>query len=176
MTAAASIEEIREIREVREMPRDAAVPQVPLTLEEAGLSTDLVEQLLIKMLYSGEASGTTLSRRLRLAYAMLEPFIERLRREMLIEVRSASGTGTAAYLYVITDLGRDRARQYLGANGYVGAAPVPLAQYVAYMRALTDARGYIDRERLRSGFAHLIVGDDLLEKLGPAVKAAPWGN
>ena len=162
MTAVASI---------RETAWHATVPPVPLTLEEAGLSTDQVEQLLIKMLYSGEASGTTLSKRLRLSYAMLEPLIERLRREMLIEVRSASGTGTAAYLYVITDLGRDRARQYLGANGYVGAAPVPLAQYVAYMRALTDARGYIDRERLRSGFAHLIVGDDVLEKLGPAVNA-----
>ena len=56
--------------------------------------------------------------------------IERLRREVLIEVRSASGTGTAAYLYVITDLGRDRARQYMGTNSYVGPAPVPLTAHV----------------------------------------------
>ena len=39
------------------------------------------------------------------------------------------------------------------------------------MRALAAARGYIDRERLRDGFAHLVVGDHILEQLGPAVNA-----
>jgi SpoVK/Ycf46/Vps4 family AAA+-type ATPase len=39
------------------------------------------------------------------------------------------------------------------------------------MRALQQGRGYIDRERLRNGFAHLIVDDKILEQLGPAVNA-----
>jgi hypothetical protein len=39
------------------------------------------------------------------------------------------------------------------------------------MRALMAARGYIDRERLRRGFTHLIVADQVLEQLGPAVNA-----
>ena len=42
-----------------------------------------------------------------------------------------TGSGTAGYRYALTDLGRDRARQYLDVNQYVGAAPVPLARYVA---------------------------------------------
>ena len=33
------------------------------------------------------------------------------------------------------------------------------------------ARGYIDRDRLRSGFSHLVISDALLEQLGPAVNA-----
>ena len=40
---------------------------------------------------------------------------------------------------------------------------------VCPLHARARARGYIDRERLRSGFQHLIVGDDILEQLGPAV-------
>jgi len=48
---------------------------------------------------------------------------------------------------------------------------VPLATYVAQMRALAASRGYIDRERLRKGFAHLIVPDAVLEQLGPAANA-----
>ena len=32
-------------------------------------------------------------------------------------------------------------------------------------------RGYIDRDRLRAGFSHLIVADELLEQVGPAVNA-----
>ena len=48
---------------------------------------------------------------------------------------------------------------------------MPLARYVAQMRALAAARGYIDRERLRQGFSHLIISDEVLEQLGPAVNA-----
>ena len=39
------------------------------------------------------------------------------------------------------------------------------------MTALKAARGYIDRERLRNGFGHLVVSDEMLEMLGPAVNA-----
>ena len=54
-----------------------------------------------------------LAERLRLPFTILEPIIERLRIERLIEVRGATGTSTASYRYALTDLGRDRARQYL---------------------------------------------------------------
>ncbi len=33
------------------------------------------------------------------------------------------------------------------------------------------SRGYIDRDRLRQGFSHLVIGDSVLEQLGPAVNA-----
>jgi hypothetical protein len=151
--------------------RTAAAPPAPRTIEEIGLSGDQIAQLLLKHLYTGEASGMTLADRMRLPYGLLEPLIESARAERLVEVRGAAGTGTAGYRYAVTDLGRDRARQYLDANRYVGAAPVSLASYVATMRGLAAARGYIDRERLAGGFAHLIVPNDVLEQLGPAVNA-----
>src|ERR1700716_3249056 len=39
------------------------------------------------------------------------------------------------------------------------------------MRTLAAARGYIERERLREGFSHLVINDQVLEQLGPAVNA-----
>ena len=48
---------------------------------------------------------------------------------------------------------------------------MPLAAYVAQMRALQAARGYIDHERLKQGFSHLVISDRVLEQLGPAVNA-----
>ena len=144
---------------------------VVTTVEETGLATDQIEQLIVKALYLGEATGLTVAERLRLAFGVLEPLVERLRAERLVEVRGASGSSSASYRYALTDLGRDRARQYLNANQYTGPAPVPLAAYVEYMRGLAAARGYIDRDRLRDGFSHLVVGDDVLEQLGPAVNA-----
>ena len=145
--------------------------KIPTTIAETGLSADQIEQLIVKTLYGGEITGLTLADRVRLPYAILEPLVERIRAERLVEVRGASGSSSASYHYALTDLGRDRARQYLEASQYTGAAPVPLASYVAYMRALAQARGYIDRERLRNGFSHLIVENSVLEQLGPAVNA-----
>jgi hypothetical protein len=102
---------------------------------------------------------------------MLEPLIERVRAEQLVEVRGSGGAGASSYRYALTDAGRDRARQYLDISQYVGPAPVSLAAYLAQMRTLAAARQYIDRERLRQGFEHLIISDQVLEQLGPAVNA-----
>ncbi len=154
--------------------RAAAAPEPPpppATLEATGLNPDTLSQLLLKSLIAGEASGTGLADKLRLPYSVLETLVEHARIEKLIEVRGASGTGTAAYRYVLTDLGRDRANQFLDICRYVGAAPVPLAQYNAYVRACMSARPYLDRERLSLGFEHLVVNKGMFDQLGPAVNS-----
>jgi len=146
-------------------------PPMPTSLADTGLSVGQVEQLLIKTLHDGELTGLAVADRMRLPYSILEPLIERLRAERLIEVRGGGGSGTSSYRYALTDLGRDRAQQYFENSLYAGAAPVPLASYVAYMNALTAARGFMDRDRLAQGFAHLIISETVLEQLGPAVNA-----
>ena len=151
--------------------RLATPPAVPETLEETGLGAEQIEQLLVKSLYGGEATGVMLADRLCLSFGILAPLVERLRTQYLLEVRGATSTSSASYRYALTDQGRDRAQQYIAINQYTGAAPVPLAGYVAQMRSLAASRGYIDRERLRSGFEHLIVGEAVFEQLGPAVNA-----
>jgi hypothetical protein len=145
------------------------VPPAPGTLADTGLAPDQVVQLLMKSLYTGEATGMVLSDRLRLPYSILEPLIERCRQEQMIEVKGAAGTGTAGYRYSLTDAGRNRTRQYMDANGYSGPAPVPLATYVSTMRALKAARQYIDREHISGGFSNLVVSGQILEQLGPAI-------
>jgi len=151
------------------VPQTAAALPVPRSIEETGLSTEQIEQLLIKTLYGGETTGLNLAERIRLPYTVLEPLVERVRAEQLVEVRGATGSGSAGYRYALTDAGRDRARRYLDANQYVGPAPVTLASYVAEMKTLAAARTYIDHERIRQAFSHLVVGDAILEQLGPAV-------
>ncbi len=146
-------------------------PPPPATLEATGLNPDTLSQLLLKSLIAGEASGTGLADKLRLPYSVLETLVEHARIEKLIEVRGSTGTGTAGYRYVLTDLGRDRANQFLDICRYVGAAPVPLAQYNAYVRACMAARPYLDRERLSTGFEHLVVNKGMFDQLGPAVNS-----
>jgi hypothetical protein len=150
----------------------AAPPPVPpTTLEQTGLPPDSLSQLVIKTLYTGEATGTMLGDRLRVPYSIFERLIEAARGEKLVEVRGATGAGTAGYRYALTDLGRERARALLDVNSYIGPAPVPLHQYVSFMKALAAMRGHVDRERVHNGFLHLVVNPGILDQLGPAINS-----
>ena len=147
-------------------------PPAPRSLEDVGVGVDLIEELLIKVLYTGEATGHVLADRLRLPFGLLEPLIERLRAERLIEVRGANGGVSSGYRYALTDLGRDRGRRFLDECAYVGPVPVPLRAYLAAMRALANARADIDCDRLKQAFSDLIVTDSILEQIGPAVNSS----
>jgi hypothetical protein len=148
-----------------------APPPPPTTIEETGLQPDALAQLLLKTLVAGEASGSALSEKLRVPFSVLDTLIQHARIEKLVEVRGTSGAGSAGYRYILTDLGRDRAGQFLDICRYVGPAPVPLAQYNAYVRAAMEARPYLDRKLLATGFEHLVVSDGMLDQLGPAVNS-----
>jgi hypothetical protein len=150
------------------MPQPGAPPG---TLQETGLHPDTLAQLLLKTLIAGEASGTQLADQLRLPYSVLDALIQHARVEKLAEVRGASGAGNAGYRYVLTDLGRERAMQFLDINRYIGPAPVPLAQYNAYVRACMSARPWVDRATLSTGFDGLVVNDAMHDLLGPAVNS-----
>src|SRR6185369_11694141 len=106
-----------------------------------------------------------LAESMRLPYSVLEAMVQHARVEKLVEVRGASGAGSAGYRYMLTDLGRDRAMQFLDINRYVGPAPVPLAQYNAYVRACMAARPFVDRDRLATGFENLIVNKTMFDQL-----------
>jgi hypothetical protein len=144
----------------------------PMTIAETGLHPDTLSQLLLKTLIAGEASGTQLAESLRLPYSVLDALIQHTRVEKLVEVRGAGGAGTAGYRYALTDLGRERAMQFLDMSRYVGPAPVALAQYNAHVRACMASRTWVDRECLSKGFDQLIVNTAMYDKLGPAVNSA----
>ncbi len=146
-------------------------PAPPATIEETGLHPDTLAQILLKTLVAGEASGTSLSDKMRVPYSVLDLLVQHGRVEKLLEVRGASGAGSAGYRYALTDLGRDRANQFFDLSRYVGPAPVPLAQYNAYVRACMAAKPYLNQERLSRGFENLIVSKGMFDQLGPAVNS-----
>jgi len=146
-------------------------PPPPASIAESGLNPEVLAQLLLKTLLGGEASGSGLAERLKVPYSLLDALVQHARIEKLVEVRGTSGVGSAGYRYILTDLGRDRANQYMDVCRYVGPAPVPLSQYNAYVRACMAAKGPVDADRLMTGFEHLIVSRTMLDQLGPAVNS-----
>jgi predicted ATPase with chaperone activity len=148
-------------------------PAAPATLDEAGLTLDLVTQLALKTLhFVGELSGVELANRLGVRFSVLESALHLLKIQHQVEVVGGSILGGPSYRYRITDAGRTRAALFLESNHYVGAAPVPLSQYQAYMREFKRlAPSTATRERVRQAFAHLVISDRVMDQLGPAINA-----
>ena len=115
---------------VSETSETLSAPKAPKTLDEAGLSRDLVTQLILKTLHlSGELTGTELARRLGLPFFAFEPILTVIKQQHQCEI-SGGALGSPTYRYRITDIGRARAMLFMEHNHYVGYAPVPLAQYL----------------------------------------------
>src|SRR6266487_2774878 len=111
------------------------MPLAPNTLEEAGLSLDLLTQLTLKHLhFAGDLKGSEVAARLGVNFSVVEPALEFLKVQHQLEVAGGAMTGPASYRYRITDAGRTRAALFLQTNQYVGVAPVPYEQYRRYMR------------------------------------------
>jgi predicted ATPase with chaperone activity len=157
----------------REISEIVPHPPAPNTLEQAGLSIDLVLQLILKTLhFSGELSGAELAQRLGLRFSVIEPAIQELKVQHQLEVSGGAILGGPSYRYRITDAGRVRAALFLESNHYVGAAPVPLPQYRAYMAEYKKhAPRTATRERVREAFSHLVISDRVMDQLGPAINA-----
>ncbi len=149
-------------------------PRAPHTLEQSGLSFDLVLQLVLKMLhFSGGLTGAQLGRQLGLLYSVIEPVLHHLKQVHLVEVAGSGLIAGPAYLYRITDAGRERAHLFLEQSHYVGTAPVPFDQYEAYMQAFARAiPRAATHERVRTAFRELVLSERVLDQLGPAVNGA----
>jgi magnesium chelatase subunit ChlI-like protein len=148
-------------------------PSAPRTLEEAGLTHDFVTQLLLKVMHFGsDYTGLELARRVGLAYSVIEPVLEFLKRSYQCEVFGGSSIGGPSYRYRITDEGRRRALLFLEHSHYVGVAPVPLKQYRTYLETYrrTIPRT-ATRERVREAFRHLVISQKVLDQVGPAIAA-----
>jgi hypothetical protein len=147
--------------------------RAPMTLDEAGLRLDLVVQLITKILhFAGELSGVELAERLGLSFPAIEPAIDVLKAQHLCEIVGGTNVGPPSYRYRISTLGRDRAMTFLASNKYTGIAPVPIAQYRAYMNAFQAACPIqASRPLVRKAFSHLVLTQRVLDQLGPAVNA-----
>jgi hypothetical protein len=145
----------------------------PTTLEESGLSLDLLVQLVIKTLhFGGDLTGATLAARLGVRFQVIEPALDFLKVQRHCEIAGTSLLGGAGYKYRITDAGRTRAALFLEHSHYVGKAPVPVAQYQAYMREFARTVPHAaTRERVARAFSHLVVSENVLDQIGPAVNA-----
>ena len=148
------------------------VPPVPETIEESGLSPSIVEQLILKMLYyRGELVGRDLSGAIGLKFSVIEPIVDALKWQHLLAVKKSLGMGSISAIFILSEAGRNAARDYLNTNQYCGTAPVPLAQYAEIVKKQRMPKNWITADKLREVYKNLVVSPDVIAKIGPAVNS-----
>jgi predicted ATPase with chaperone activity len=147
-------------------------PRPPDSLDEAGLSPELIEQILIKMLFQhGEMSGWDLSLAIGLRFSLIEGALDTLKRKHLALVKRSLGLAGVTAVFALSDEGRTQAREFMELTQYMGAAPVPIEQYVEQVRRQRVPEGWLTPDKLSSAYRHMVVTPQVLSQIGPAVSA-----
>ena len=148
-----------------------SVPQ-PTTIEETGLGLSMLADLLLKTIhFAGRPSGRQLSRQLAISFSVTDELISFLRQNQDIEVVGTAGVAEQGYQYALTQKGQKRANDALERNQYVGPAPVPFELYTNVLKQQSVTNIHIDRKTFLEGMNHLVLSDNVLAALGPAVNS-----
>ena len=145
----------------------------PLSIEETGLTMSLLGELALKLIYNAsEIAAGEISRQLHLPFAnVVQPVLEMLKRQQLINVIGVAGLGERGYRYTILSKGIERVHEALERNQYVGPAPVPLERYNAMVRAQAVDEVLFDEAAIAAAFEGLVVNQAMLDKIGAAVNS-----
>jgi hypothetical protein len=148
------------------------VPPVPDSLEDAGLSASVVDQILIKTLYfRGELIGRELARSVGLSFSLIEELLETAKRSQLVQMKRSVGMGNVSGYFSLTEAGRSRAREFLEVNQYVGPAPVPMQQYEVMTRLQRRKQGWLTPDALAQAYRKMVTSREILAQIGPAVSS-----
>ena len=154
-----------------EIERLARLSPRPTSLAQTGLSLTFLADLLGKHLaQAGVLTTSQVIERLALAGPIVEQVLQFMRAEGRVEVRSRLGLDPELR-YGLTDKGRIESAEAMNRGGYVGPAPVPLADYVALVRKQSVHHQKVTRQAVHSAFEGIVIGDDVLDRLGPALNS-----
>jgi predicted ATPase with chaperone activity len=158
------------VQQLRSSQSQEFVPPYPNTIEETGLKSGFLEELILKDIYLvNYALGRELAQRCMLPFKLIEEIIESLKRQLLIEVRTSGGL--ADYEYTVTDKGRDRARSAFDYNSYVGPCPVPWHSFMDSLRLQTIRREHVTTRDLEVAFSDIMINRKTINSVGPAINS-----
>ena len=151
------------------------LPPTVTNIEDTGLPSLWLQDLALKIIYSqGYLTGFRIAEELALPFAgVTDDILSELKKEKLIEVKSAqqTGLGSSSYLYAMTGKGNIRAQEALMRSQYAGAAPVPIETYNNAVRSQAQGRVVVTSRSMRQLMSQLVLSEETFQRLGPALNS-----
>jgi hypothetical protein len=141
-------------------------PWPPSRVEELGIPEHLLTDIALRHVYlSGLCSIYKLAAVLKVSLEVAETVFRRLNDEQYFEVRRTSGDD---YLFSLSTAGKRLATERALNLRYAGPAPVSLKAWTEMVRRQATPVP-VNRAVLRSAFSDIVISDELLDALGPAL-------
>jgi hypothetical protein len=151
-------------------------PPAPRSLDGTGIPETVLIQLTLKhCLYRESFSIRELSEALKLPDQLVEHLVDILNHQKLLDLKPRDIHARRAthmlleLRYGLSDEGRRRGDQAMEFNSYIGPAPVPLEDYWEWVDNQSIQDSELGEEQLKEVLSHLVVPEDLLYRIGPAV-------
>ncbi|TFL19009.1 ATPase [Jannaschia formosa] len=146
-------------------------PRQPRTLQETGLSGVTLRDVLLKTMFRKSVETVReVSAAIRLTTGLTQQLIEQARDAGLLQATGTMHAGSSGEMgFQLTDQGKARALDALKQSEYYGAMPVPLRDYSSQVKLQSVKNVALTRQRLLQSMGHLILPENLLDQLGPAV-------
>ena len=141
------------------------------TLSDTGLTPVMMRDILLKTMFRMNLETVSqLERVLAVSSRVVQDLIDDARSQGLVEaLGTLHATSGNEMGYRLSDGGKARALDALSQSEYYGAMPVPMARYAEQVKRQSVRNIQITRDQLTSAMGHLILPDELLDHLGPAV-------
>lgn len=148
-------------------------PPAPKTLADMRLPIVMMRDILIKTVFRKNLDLVSeLSKAVCLPIPVVQELVDMCRSQRLMEATGTLSTdGGNEMGYQLTDGGKARALDALAQSEYFGPMPVPLDVYKEQVKRQSVRNMQITRDQLSGAMGHLILPDELLGNLGPAVSA-----
>ena len=148
-------------------------PPPPKTLDDMQLPLVMMRDIALKTMFRKNINEVSeLARAICLPRQVTQELIDMAREQRLVEATGTLNASAGGEMgYQLTDGGKSRTLDALSQSEYFGAMPVPLAVYREQIKRQSIRNIQDTREQLTSAMGHLILPNELLDHLGPAVSA-----
>ncbi len=148
-------------------------PPPPVGLRDMQLPIVMMRDILIKTMFRKNVdTATEVAENICLPRAVTQELIDMAREQRLLEATGTLNANSGNEMgYQLTDAGKARALDALAQSEYFGAMPVPLSVYREQVKRQSIRDIQISRDELTGAMGHLVLPNDLLDQLGPAVSA-----
>lgn len=141
-------------------------PIAPKKPEDLDVPRSLVEDIILRHLYIRASSSIKIiSNTVKLPFSLVMTIFQDLRQRQLFEVMGMEGND---YEITLSGKGRELAAKRFNICHYTGPAPVSVDSYFDVVRKQAAATQF-DQEFLQNVFSDLVLTENFLDQLGPAL-------
>ena len=148
-------------------------PPAPRSVDGMQLPIVMMRDILLKTMFRMNIDSCgELAKAMCLPIPVTQELLDMAREQKLLQATGTLHANSGGEMgFQLTDAGKARALDALAQSEYSGAMPVPLDVYAEQTTRQSIRNIQVTRDQLTGAMGHLILPDELLDHLGPAVSA-----